>query len=207
MSDRLPGYVALIMDAAIFAAEKHHGQLRRDSGLPYAVHPLRVARLLSDFHTSLAEGEYVAACIAAILHDYLEDCDLHEPMSVKVARIEAKFTKPVADLVLELTSEDEATRAIKDKTEYLTQKLARMSHVAKCVKLADRLDNLTDYLDAATKGESVDRAVAYAHSTARILVNNRSIFGRDARYEAQVCAIMATVEKILELAPDATKSK
>lgn len=56
------GKLNRLLDAIIFATEAHDEQLY--NGLPYVLHPLRVARRVSD-----------DAKVVAVLHDCLEDCD------------------------------------------------------------------------------------------------------------------------------------
>ncbi|KJV52058.1 HD domain protein [Orientia tsutsugamushi str. Gilliam] len=58
------------VEKAIFYAQKYHGQQKRDTGEPYYMHPLEVARMVGyySFETD--------TIITAILHDTLEDTTL-----------------------------------------------------------------------------------------------------------------------------------
>src|SRR3569832_1871066 len=58
--------VGLIERCFDFAAERHSGQRRR-SGEPYVVHPVGVARIISDLRLD------VASVCAGLLHDCVED--------------------------------------------------------------------------------------------------------------------------------------
>lgn len=60
----------MIHKSIIFAAEAHNGQLRKGTQLPYIIHPMEVAQILSYIH---APQE---AIIAGILHDVLEDTEV-----------------------------------------------------------------------------------------------------------------------------------
>ena len=55
----------LLEKVYLFAREKHAGQKRKISKLPYFSHPIRVSQLLREF-----EVEVIAA---GLLHDVLED--------------------------------------------------------------------------------------------------------------------------------------
>src|SRR5690606_29583008 len=56
----------MIRKAYILAEEKHRGQFRK-SGDPYIQHPLEVAYMLCELHTS------PATIVAGLLHDLVED--------------------------------------------------------------------------------------------------------------------------------------
>ena len=60
-----------VSKAIDLAKQAHAGQIRRGSGSPYIVHPLRVALILLD----LAEQKNAAIICAGILHDVLEDSE------------------------------------------------------------------------------------------------------------------------------------
>jgi len=129
---------ALIIQAAQFARNAHERQKRKYSGLPYIVHPARVAGRVA-VHP-LADEEMVAA---AFLHDVVEDT----PYTLK--EIEAEFGQRVAQLVNELTKPDAISHEVRSgrKGRELKQ-LADASQRAKIIKLLDRIDNLQDMRDA-----------------------------------------------------------
>jgi (p)ppGpp synthase/HD superfamily hydrolase len=124
----------LLIKAVQFAGEKHKGQYRRESGLPYVIHPITVAFLLAENKESKKLEELM---VAALLHDTLEDTD------ATFEEIAREFTPMVASLVLELTSDPEEIEEI-GKNEYLTKKMVGMSSYALVIKLADRLSNIMD---------------------------------------------------------------
>lgn len=117
-----------------FAAEKHKGQERRCSGLPYIIHPITVMHLLEKYKVSKNIEDLKCA---AILHDTLEDT----PCSY--IEIETEFGPLVASVVMELTSDEEAIKKI-GKNEYLKEKMLNMSKYALTLKLVDRLANVLD---------------------------------------------------------------
>ena len=114
-----------------FAKQKHEGKFRRLSEVPYIFHPTRVAEILK----AMNESDDIIK--AAYLHDTVEDTD------TTIEEISKKFGKKVANLVKELTSDRSAIKKI-GKAPYLTNKMNNMSLEALTIKLADRLDNVSD---------------------------------------------------------------
>jgi (p)ppGpp synthase/HD superfamily hydrolase len=117
-----------------FAQQKHAGQLRKFSKNPYIEHPIKVAQIIKENKKSHKINELLAA---ALLHDILEN--------TKTTEIELKknFGKLITSLVKELTSEKENLKKI-GKKEYLAKKMINLSSWALVIKLADRLDNVSD---------------------------------------------------------------
>lgn len=124
-----------LVKAFQFAAQKHKGQERRGSGLPYVIHPIIVSHLISKYKGDSTHIEDLQ--IAALLHDTLEDTDAtyHE--------IEREFGPLVASIVMELTSDTEMIKKM-GKNEYLIQKMILMSKYAFVLKLVDRFSNIVD---------------------------------------------------------------
>lgn len=124
-----------IKKACEYAAAKHSGMLR-GTGEPYICHPLRVAKLVTEW------GFESDVIMAAMLHDVVEDCDT--PLS----EIEEMFGTNVANIV-------DAVTALSDRdfTDHTLTKAQRdllsdarlqqkMNDKALYVKIADRIDNL-----------------------------------------------------------------
>ncbi len=126
----------LVKEAKKFAREWHKGQKRKFDGKPYFTHPARVAKRLME-HTK--DPEMVAA---AFLHDVIEDTPASRYL------IGSLFGERVARLVSELTSDKEKIEEMGSKAEYLAWKMERMSLDALLIKLADRLDNVSDFESA-----------------------------------------------------------
>lgn len=124
----------MIYKAIKFAEEKHQGQIRKGSGLPYVTHPIITSYLLAKFKRSKHIEELI---VAAILHDTLEDT---ETTFVEIAEA---FTPLVASLVFELTSDEEQIKLL-GKNEYFKKKLLGISNYALVLKLVDRLSNISD---------------------------------------------------------------
>lgn len=126
----------LVEKAIVFASLKHKGQLRKD-GFPYIIHPLRVSGIVKEFKKSHRIDELLAA---SILHDTLEDTNT-TPEELK-----ENFGNLVASIVFALTSDEEMIKTF-GKTNYLSNKLSSPNKISKwalVIKLADRLDNISD---------------------------------------------------------------
>lgn len=129
----------LIDRAWNFALLKHKGQKRRD-GSPYFGHVERVMNIVFEFKERNRMDELFAA---AILHDTLEDTN------TGVNELRENFGEIVALLVVELTT-DKLRSKVVGKTKYLAGKFSNdraISSWALVIKLADRLDNVSDLSD------------------------------------------------------------
>jgi len=129
-----------------FAKELHKDQVRKFINKPYFdAHVQKVNGTAKQYTT-----DEDLLC-AALLHDTIEDCfkDKWEGYSV----IKEKFGKRVADLVLELTSDEGEMkhRYGGSKKDYLIYKMIHMSDDALIIKLCDRLQNISDAFTASEK--------------------------------------------------------
>ena len=120
--------------ALLFAMLKHQNQFRKGDGRPYILHPLSV--LLTLDRVKKSKNRFLLAT-ASVLHDVVEDCD------VSLSEISEKFGYQVASIVEELTSDRVEIERL-GKKEYLLNKMINMSSYALCIKLCDRLDNVSD---------------------------------------------------------------
>lgn len=126
----------LLHRAIRIAADVHHGQDRKYTGLPYITHPLSVmmrVRAVSDNQVMLA---------AAVLHDVLEDGS--DPTGI-ANRILNHCGKEVLELVQQLT--DQYTNKNYPNLNRAERKAAecaawqQKSVQARTIKLADIIDN------------------------------------------------------------------
>ncbi len=115
------------------AAKKHERQYRK-SGEPYIIHPLNVAKILTEIH---ADSETLQA---GLLHDVLEDCDCtEEEMEKVVGKTVTNLVDGVTKLAkLHFSTENEYL------IEYYKKIIIGMSEDVRViiVKLADRLHNM-----------------------------------------------------------------
>jgi len=116
------------------ATKKHEGQNRTFTKEPYVEHPKRVAEIVREFKSSHKIAKLLSA---SYLHDTIEDTDTTEEELKKL------FGGLVSSLVKELSSDDAEIKRL-GKGEYLSQKMIGMSSWALVIKLADRLDNVSD---------------------------------------------------------------
>jgi (p)ppGpp synthase/HD superfamily hydrolase len=129
-----------------FAKELHKDQVRKFINKPYFdAHVQKVNGTAKQYTT-----DEDLLC-AALLHDTIEDCfkDKWEGYSI----IKEKFGKRVADLVLELTSDEGEMKHRYDgsKRDYLIYKMTHMSDDALIIKLCDRLQNISDAFTTSEK--------------------------------------------------------
>lgn len=124
----------MLNEAIIFAKECHKGQFR-STGESYFNHPRNVAMNVFMYKESSKIEELMTA---SMLHDVVEDCN------VSIEFIRDKFGDLVANLVKELTSDKKKRAKFNSKAEYLYDKMSNMTDYALVIKLADRLDNISE---------------------------------------------------------------
>lgn len=139
----------LLSKAICFAADKHKGQVRKGTNIPYIVHPMEAAAIVA---AMTRDRELIAA---AILHDTIEDCN-----GVDFDILKAQFGERVAFLVKE-ESENKHKDAVKSWKErkqatidYLMKPECSKEH--KILTLGDKLSNLRAIdRDQSTHGDAV----------------------------------------------------
>lgn len=122
-----------IDEVLAFAKERHLGQFRSD-GQDYITHPVRVCALVEKYKPSKNSNVIKAG---ALLHDVLEDT------YTSYRELQDRFGEIVASLVMEVTSSTFMPKLV-GKQIYLAHKMQYMSSYALIIKLADRLDNISD---------------------------------------------------------------
>jgi (p)ppGpp synthase/HD superfamily hydrolase len=133
--------------AFLFAGEKHAGQTRKASTIPYIAHLMGVASL------TLEAGGDEDQAIAALLHDVVEDCG-GAPVLKEVRR---RFGGRVARIVDGCTDADTYPKPPwRERKENYIRHLRTADADTRLVSAADKLNNvrsiLTDYREI---GESV----------------------------------------------------
>ena len=119
---------ARLNQAILFATERHAGQLRKGTTLPYILHPLETLQILSEMQAD------INVQIAGVLHDVLEDTD------TTTEELSALFGDDVAALVSH-HSEDKRKSWAERKTAAIAAAKAADERV-KMLILADKLSNL-----------------------------------------------------------------
>jgi (p)ppGpp synthase/HD superfamily hydrolase len=130
-----------------FAAEKHAGQTRKASTIPYIAHLMGVASLVLEF------GGDEDLAIAALLHDVVEDCG-GAPMLKEVGR---RFGMRVAKIVDGCTDSDTYPKPPwRARKESYIRHLKSADAETRMVSAADKLNNVRSILsDYREVGESV----------------------------------------------------
>ena len=129
-----------------FAQRAHKDQVRKFTGQPYFdAHVQKVNGTLKLYTTD------EATLIAALLHDVAEDC--YDNIWDAYADVKELFGKEVADIMLELTSDNEEMKHKwgGSKTNYLINKMLKMSDKAFTIKLSDRFNNIADAFTASER--------------------------------------------------------
>lgn len=137
----------LVLNAIKFASEKHKGQKRKFSGLPYVTHPIIVMELIQKYKGNSKHINELKC--AALLHDTIEDTE------TTYFEIEKDFGSLVASIVQELTSDEKEINKI-GKNKYLMNKMTTMSKYAFVLKLLDRYSNILDNPTEKYKKDTVE---------------------------------------------------
>ena len=137
----------LFDNAICFAAQKHSGQLRKGTTIPYIVHPMEAAAIVA---TVTDDDELLAA---AVLHDTLEDTEATYDEIVQT------FGNRVAALVAD-ESENKRKELAADATWQVRKQetidhLKTASHEARLIALGDKLSSIRAILrDYEAQGEA-----------------------------------------------------
>src|SRR5712675_1856479 len=125
--------LGLIQRCFEFAAERHAGQKRR-SGDPYVVHPLGVARTITDLRLD------VASVCAGLLHDCVEDTSATAEDIGRLFGTEIQF---LVDGVTKLGKIPWTNREERQAENFRKMLLAMARDIRVIlIKLADRVDNM-----------------------------------------------------------------
>jgi len=129
--------IPALMEATLFAADKHRGQKRKDAGgTPYINHPIMVVSLMA----GIGEITDIELLQAGMLHDTVEDTD------TSPEEIEARFGCAVRSLVMEVT--DDKSLDKQERKRLQIEHAPHLSPQAKAIKIADKIANLTDLLNS-----------------------------------------------------------
>jgi (p)ppGpp synthase/HD superfamily hydrolase len=132
-------------DALQFAAERHRGQVRKGTDIPYIAHLLGVASI------ALEHGANEDEAIAALLHDAVED------QKAKLTEIRERFGAVVAEIVEGCSDTDAAPKPPwRPRKEAYIAHLAVASRSVRLVSAADKLHNARTILfDYRANGEAL----------------------------------------------------
>jgi len=133
--------------ALLFAAQKHAGQARKASTIPYVAHLMGVASLV------LEAGGDEDLAIAGLLHDVVEDCGGEKMLK----EVRHRFGARVARIVDGCTDAYVIPKpAWRDRKEAYISRLKKEGSDTRLVSAADKLNNVRSILsDYREIGESV----------------------------------------------------
>lgn len=120
------------LEKAIEFMKKKHGNQKRKQGTPYYTHPLAVAKLLKE------KGFPIEYQIAGLFHDLIEDTDATYEEIIGFSNEEVA----------------EAVRLVSKTEGYVMSEYVgniKTNEMAKMVKLADRIHNLSESPNASHK--------------------------------------------------------
>jgi (p)ppGpp synthase/HD superfamily hydrolase len=133
-----------VIEKALQVASKYHeGQYRKNTDIPYIIHPVAVGMML------LKNGYSEEIVAAGILHDTVEDT------SITLEDIKREFGENIAKLV-EGSSEPDKSLSWKERKEHTITFLKTASEDIRAVVCADKLHNIRSILrDYQLVGEEV----------------------------------------------------
>jgi (p)ppGpp synthase/HD superfamily hydrolase len=135
--------MVIIEKALQIASLAHEGQYRKNTNIPYIVHPVAVGMILQ-------KAGYRDEMIAAgILHDTVEDTDL------TLSDLERDFGKEVA-MIVEGCSEPDKSLSWEERKQHTIEFLKSASDETRIVACADKLHNVRSIRqDVEQSGEEV----------------------------------------------------
>jgi guanosine-3',5'-bis(diphosphate) 3'-pyrophosphohydrolase len=143
-----------------FMKKSHGGQKRKFSPELYFNHPIRVSNIVK----TVSNKEEVV--IAALLHDLLEDTKVTEQ------ELREKYGNKITDLVKELTIDEKEKKQL-GLINYHFKIMGdskKMSDDALIIRLADRLDNISDLKKIENESKEAENfAKSFRAATLRII--------------------------------------
>ena len=169
--------LALILEAALFAADRHKTQLRKGEGrVPYINHPLEVA-------ATIIRGEPsadVKVIVAALLHDTVEDTETSKD------ELREHFGENVCAIVMEVTEPPKKTFSREERKAHQLAHAPSLSPEARLVKLGDIISNLRSLLRTPPREWNLEKQQGQ-FDRAKALVD--CIRGASAALEAEFDAV------------------
>lgn len=150
-----------LLGAALYAAQKHRDQTRKDLRTPYINHPLGVANLLAEVGVT-----DIDTLIAALLHDVLEDTD------TQPGEIESMFGASVLAIVLEVTDDKHLPKD--ERRRLQAERAASLSPQARLIRIADKISNIRDLGPVQPPGWSREVKLRYIDWAESVVANIRS---------------------------------
>ena len=173
-----------VLAAAVFSADKHQGQVRKDfQGSPYITHPLTVAKVLWE----IGGVRETHTLVAAILHDTLEDT------RTTPSEIRELFGEDILSIVTEVSDNKSLEKLERKRLQVIHA--SELSLPAKLIKLGDKLVNCRDILISPPRDWDINRRREYIQWAADVLAQIR---GTNAPLEDAFDSMAADAENQLK---------
>jgi (p)ppGpp synthase/HD superfamily hydrolase len=168
--------ISLLLKALKFAADKHQHQRRKNEwASPYINHLITVSEILWE----VGEVRDISIIVAALLHDTLEDTDTCSE------ELESLFGEKICSIVKEVT--DDKTLPKQTRKRLQVENAGHASFEARQVKLADKITNVLDLIDAPPTDWSWERRWEYVVWAEEVINKLRGSNEKLERYFDQVC--------------------
>lgn len=150
--------------ALAFAADKHRNQRRKNrEATPYINHPIGLVNIL--WHEAGVQDP--AVLIGALLHDTVEDTD------TQFADLVTQFGPEVAHIVRQVTDDKSLPKAVRKQQQI--EHAGQASDAAKLVKLADKIHNLRDLVNAPPEAWPLERRLEYCYWAKQVVDQVRGV--------------------------------
>jgi guanosine-3',5'-bis(diphosphate) 3'-pyrophosphohydrolase len=154
----------ILLKALNFAAIQHRHQRRKDAhALPYINHPIQVAEMLWTVG-AVRDCHLIAA---ALLHDTLEDTEATE------TEIKQLFGEEILAIVCEVTDDKSLPKAERKRLQ--VEHAPTLSPAAKQLKLADKICNIADIIEAPPEHWSWQRRWEYLMWSEQVISGLRGV--------------------------------
>lgn len=164
-----------LLKAVHFAAQKHRDQRRKDrNGTPYINHPIAVAETLCAHGVTSVE-----TLAAALLHDVLEDTE------TAPGDLASAFGAGVLAVVREVTDDKSLPKQMRKQLQI--DCALQLSTPARLVRLADKICNLRDLIEAPPENWPLVRRQDYVAWCEAVVAPIR---GTHAGLESQFDALL-----------------
>ena len=184
-------HIALVANAADFAARRHMGQTRKGAAAePYVNHLAEVASLLA---SSLEEPDaYLVA--AGWLHDTIEDTVTTRDELVSM------FGGVVANIVLEVTDDKSLPKAERKRLQVINT--PHKSESARMLKLADKISNLRSIAASPPTDWEHRRCSEYVNWAESVAASCKGLNAQlDAAFDEAAAAARRAISSRSDLAP------
>jgi hypothetical protein len=167
--------------ALTFAAAAHANQRRKGAAQePYIDHVIEVLDLVA----CATGGDDTGLCIAALLHDVIEDT------AVTPAALEEAFGPRILRIVEE--DSDDMTLPKDERRRQRIAGMARKSPEARIIKIADVISNLRALVASPPAGWSAERKLGYLNGCRQLIDAGRGV---NSQIEALFDLTAATAER------------